>query len=194
MGPGIFTGGRIVFPPFRERRGCLEMEFSLMHNAQRAIRRLASIGWLGFVGLLGLPANQAVAAAPPERVVPENTILFIKINDVKTFGESFKSSQYGQLWRDPALKDFRDELAQRLEDGSKSLKERIGLSAQELLEIPRDALAIAGIGRDDPELPAALAVIADAGENQKKLEEVLRGPPSRPKIPAPRPRPNRSTA
>ena len=34
-------------------------------------------------------------------------------------------------------------------------------------------LAIAVLGRDDPNLPAAGVLIADAGENQKKLEEVF---------------------
>jgi hypothetical protein len=173
MGPGTFTGGRIVYPLSMSRGGWLEMEFSLMHMAQGAIRRLAFAGWLGLIGLTGLPAHTACAAAPPERALPDNTILFIKINDVKTFGDSFRNSQYGQLWRDPALKEFREELSQRLEEGAKSIKQRIGLSVKELLEIPQGSLAIAGIGRDDPNLPVALMVIADAGENQKKLADVL---------------------
>ena len=41
------------------------MEFSHMHTAQRAIRRLALIGWLGLFGLTGLSAHVAEAAAPP---------------------------------------------------------------------------------------------------------------------------------
>ncbi len=53
------------------------------------------------------------------------------------------------------------------------LKERIGVSFKELIEFPQGALAIAVIGRDDPKLPAAGVLIADAGENQKKLEEVF---------------------
>ena len=149
------------------------MEFSLMHTAQRAIRRLAFIGWLGLFGMTGLPAHLAQAAAPPERVLPDSTLFFFKLNDVKSFRESFRSSQYGQLWNDPGLKDFREDLAERLEDASKALKERIGVSIKELLELPQGALALAVIGRDDPNLPAAGVLIADAGENQKKLEEVF---------------------
>ena len=38
---------------------------------------------------------------------------------------------------------------------AKALKERIGLTIKELIEIPLGALSIAGIGRDDPNLPAA---------------------------------------
>src|SRR6202044_3314963 len=141
--------------------GGQKMEFSLMHTAQRAIRRLAFTGWLGFVGLSGLPAPLAEAAAPPERVLPDNTVLFVKINDAKSFAGAFRNSQYGQLWNDSSLKEFRDELFQRLDEGSKSLKERYGLTAKELIEIPQGALTIAAIGRDDPSLPAGFVIIAD---------------------------------
>ena len=144
-----------------------------MQTAQRAIRRLAFIGWLGLFGVTGLPANLVEAAAPPERVLPDTTLFFLKLNDVKSFRESFRSSQYGQLWNDPGLKDFREDLAVRLEDASKILKDRIGVSIKELLELPQGALSLAVIGRDDRDLPAAGVLIADAGENQKKLEEVF---------------------
>ena len=144
-----------------------------MQTAQRAIRRLAFIGWLGLFGVTGLPANLVEAAAPPERVLPDTTLFLLKLNDVKSFRESFRSSQYGQLWNDPGLKDFREDLAVRLEDASKILKDRIGVSIKELLELPQGALSLAVIGRDDRDLPAAGVLIADAGENQKKLEEVF---------------------
>jgi hypothetical protein len=144
-----------------------------MQTAQRAIRRLAFIGWLGLFGMTGLPAHLAQAAAPPERVLPDTTLFFLKLNDVKSFRESFRGSQYGQLWNDPGLKDFREDLTTHLEDASKVLKDRIGVSIKELLELPQGALSLAVIGRDDPSLPAAGVLIADAGENQKKLEEVF---------------------
>ena len=47
------------------------------------------------------------------------------------------------------------------------------MSLKELLELPAGHLAIAAISRDDPKLPVAVVIIADAGENQKKLTEVL---------------------
>jgi hypothetical protein len=149
------------------------MEFFHMLTAQRAIHRLAVIGWLGLFGLTGLSARVAEAAAPPERIFPDSTILFLKLNDVKAFGEAFRGSQYGQLWNDPGLKDFKEDLAQRLDDASKTLKERIGVSIKELLELPRGALSLGVIGRDDADLPAAGALIADGGENAKKLQDVL---------------------
>ena len=71
------------------------------------------------------------------------------------------------------MKDFRDDVAQKLEEGAKSLKEKIG-------DQPRGAARAAarvhrrgGPLRDDPKLPIAVAIMADAGENEEKMAEVL---------------------
>jgi hypothetical protein len=146
-----------------------------MHTAERAIRRLAIIGWIGLCGLTltGMLAQPAPAATPPERIVPDTTILLFKLNDAKSFREAFRASQYGQLWNDPGLKEFRDEFAVKLEEAGKGLKDRIGVTIKELVEIPQGTVAIAAIGRDDPKLPVAGVLLADAGENEKKLVEVL---------------------
>jgi hypothetical protein len=141
--------------------------------AKRAMRRSALYGWLGFWALLGLPAYPAHAATPPERILPDTTLFLVKLTDVKSFRESFRNSQYGQLWNDPALKDFRDELALKLEDATKSLKEKIGVSLKELFELPQGALAIAAVGREDPNLPVAGAILAELGSNEQKMLEIL---------------------
>jgi hypothetical protein len=144
-----------------------------MDTAKRAIRPLALIGWLGLFGGMALPLPLAQAAAPPERVLPESTILLLKLNDVKNFRESFRGSHYGQLWNDPAMKDFKDDLVQKIEDATKALKDNVGLSLKELLELPQGSVAIAALTRDDPKLPIAVAVLADAGENKEKMADVL---------------------
>ena len=113
-----------------------------MHTAKRAIRRLAFIGWLGLVGLWRVCRHHSARLRhPPSECFPIPRSFLLKVNDVKSFRESFRSSQYGQLWNDPGLKDFREELSVRLEDASKVLKERIGVSFKELLELPQGSLA-----------------------------------------------------
>jgi hypothetical protein len=144
-----------------------------MHTAQRAIRRFALIACLGLMALTGLPALSAQAATPPERALPDSTIFFVKFADLKAFRDAFSKSQYGQLWNDPGLKDFREELGQKLEDTSRSVREKIGVSLRELADLPQGVLAIAAIPNDDPNLPLSVVLIADMGDNQKKTLEVL---------------------
>ncbi|HZW30384.1 MAG TPA: hypothetical protein VFF52_06715 [Isosphaeraceae bacterium] len=144
-----------------------------MQTAQRAIRRLALIGWLGLVGGMDGPAPRAQAAAPPERILPDSTIFLLKLNDAKNLREAFRGSSYGQLWNDPAMKEFRDDLSQKVEEWAKPLQEKIGVSLKQLLELPQGSVAVAAMSRDDPKLPVAVALLADAGENKSKMAEVL---------------------
>ena len=120
------------------------------------------------------------AAAPPERILPDTTVFMIKLNDAKAFREAFRGSQYGQLWNDPALKEFRDELVQKLGEATKEIKEKIGVSVIDLFSA---SPGIACRRRHRPRGPARragrvgsaveLVLLADAGENEKKMLEVL---------------------
>ena len=144
-----------------------------MRMAKQAILRLALVGWLGLSGISGLTANLAQAAAPPERVLPDSTVFLLKVNNVTALKEGFRQSQYGQLWNDPALKDFREDITAKLKETSNTLKEKIGVTLLELLDLPQGPLSIAAIAQDDPKLPVALAIIADAGKNAERMTEVM---------------------
>ena len=143
-----------------------------MHKAKRAIIRLALAGWLGFLGA-AMPAASARAATPPERVLPDSTLFLFKIADAKAFREAFRGSHYGQLWNDPAMKEFKDNILGKLQEGTRPLKEKIGVDLWELSELPQGALSLAVIARDDPKFPVAFLLMADAGDNKDKMAEVL---------------------
>jgi len=152
-----------------------------MRTAKIAISRWALIGCLGLVPILGLPVQEAQAAAPPERVLPDTTVFLLKLNDAKAFREAFRGSQYGQLWNDPALKDFRDELGHKLGEATKEMTEKIGVSIGDLLQLPQGSLAVAAVAKDAARedgpatstLPVEVVVMADVGENEKKVLDVL---------------------
>ncbi|WP_337174279.1 hypothetical protein [Paludisphaera sp.] len=143
-----------------------------MPKAQGAILRLALVGLLG-VTSLGLAVGRVRAAAPPEQVLPDSTLFFLKVADVGQFREAFRASTYGQLLADPALADLRADFVEKIKPTSDSLKERVGVSLQELIELPKGAVAIAAIAGAGDKSAVSLAIIADAGENAPKLAEVL---------------------
>ncbi|HMB07337.1 MAG TPA: hypothetical protein VKP69_26850 [Isosphaeraceae bacterium] len=143
-----------------------------MRIPKRAALRLALAGWLGLAGL-SLVAAQGRAATAPEKILPDSTIGFLKINNAAALRESFRQSQFGQLWNDPALKAWKADLADRIDDASKSLKDKVGVTYRELLELPQGTVSIAVVRRDDPKQPTALLITADAGKNASVMEDVM---------------------
>jgi len=143
-----------------------------MRNPKRAAIRLALAGWLGLAGL-SLVAAQGQAAAPPEKVLPDSTFGFLKVNNAAALREALRQTQFGQLWNDPALKEWREDLTARLNDAGTSLKKRIGVTYKELLELPQGPASIAVLRKDDPKLPIAVLITADAGKNAATLADVL---------------------
>lgn len=154
------------------------MEFDLengvlsMRNPMRAALRLVLAGWLGLAGL-SLVAVEGRAATPPEKVLPDSTIALLKINNAAALRDSFKQSQFGQLWSDPSLKAWRDGLAEQVAEAGKSLKSKIGVTYKELLDLPQGPASIAVLRRDDPKLPIAVVISADAGKNAATMAGVL---------------------
>ena len=144
-----------------------------MYTPMRAARRLALTGWLGLAGL-SLLATPVLSAEPPEKAFPESTVFFLKIHNAAGLRESFSQSQLGQLWADPALKPFKEDLSSKLDDTSKELKDKVGVSIRELLELPQGVVAFGVVPtKDDVENPAALLLSADAGKNAEKMADVL---------------------
>ena len=143
-----------------------------MRTPMRAAFRLAFAGWLGLAGL-SLVAAHGRAAEPPEKVFPDSTIAFLKVNNASALRESFRQSQIGQLWSDPALKAWKDDISDRMDDSAKSLKTKIGVTYRELLELPQGAISIGVTKRDDPKFPLAILITADAGKNTSKMAEVM---------------------
>ena len=99
---------------------------------------------------LGFWAGAAQAAVPPEKTLPANTLGFIKIDNAAELRTSFGKTQLGRLIADPAMQSFKNEIASKLEEPSNKLKEKIGLSLRQLLELPQGTIWIAVVPRTTP--------------------------------------------
>lgn len=145
-----------------------------MRTPKRAAFRLALAGWLGLAGLSLVAADgRAAAPAPPEKVFPDSAVFFVKINNAAGLREAFRQSQFGQLWSDSALKPFRQDLSNRLDERSKALKNKLGVSLRDLIELPQGTVALALLPKEEGDQPAALVISLDAGFNAEKLAGVL---------------------
>ncbi len=143
-----------------------------MRIPSRAACRLAMTGGRGLAALSMLAAL-APAAVAPEKTLPGTTIAFMKAPNAADLRAAFRKSQIGQLFDDPAVKPLREDLTAKMEDGSKALKAKVGVTLPELLELPQGAVWIAIQAKDDPKIPATLLISVDAGKNAKVMDEVM---------------------
>jgi hypothetical protein len=143
-----------------------------MRIPKRAAFRLVLTGGLG-LAVLALAAPQGRAQEAPEKAHPGSTVLFAKVNNAAGFREAFRQSQFGRLWADPALKPFRDDLAARLDERSKQMKQKLGVGLRELIELPQGAASFAVVAKDQGDVPFAIVLTADAGKNAAAMADVL---------------------
>src|SRR5262245_29266188 len=130
-----------------------------MRTPMRAALRLALTGWLGLAGLSLVAApGRAGTPAPPEQVLPDSAVLFVKVNNAAALREAFRHSQFGQIWSDSALKPFTDDVSEHVDENFKNVKEKVGVSVRDLIELPQGVLSIALLPRDEGEQPATLLI------------------------------------
>ncbi|MBX6313839.1 MAG: hypothetical protein IRY99_13125 [Isosphaeraceae bacterium] len=143
-----------------------------MRTALLAAARPALVGWLG-LAVVCLTPTVSRAAGPAEKALPGTTFALIKADSVAKLRAAFEKSQYGQLLADPAMKPLKDDIARKLEETSRKLKEKIGVTLAELADLPQGPAWLALVSRDDPKLPFAILLSADAGTNEKAMADVL---------------------
>lgn len=143
-----------------------------MRMPLRSLIRPVVCGWLG-LAVMGLFAAPSRAAAPAEKALPGSTVLFLKVNNAAAFREAVRQSELGQLWADPAMKPLRDDTAGKLDDASNKLKGTVGVSLDELFQLPEGPVSLALVGKEGGKVPVALLLSADAGKNAQKMADVL---------------------
>lgn len=142
-----------------------------MADARRAPYRLRGLAFL-IAGVCGL-ASPTIAADPMDKALPTSTILYLRVENMSELRKAFGESQIGQLIADPAMQPFKDKLAAMIEKGDEQLKQLLGVTIAELLDLPEGEVSIALVTKDDKKIPVALLVSADAGDNATKMAEVM---------------------
>ena len=127
---------------------------------------------LATAGLLS--AGMARADGPIEGALPSSTIGLIKVKDAEALRKAFGASQTGQLLADPAMEQVKERVREIFEKPSAQLKQAVGVSIEELLDLPQGPISIAIVAMPDAEVPVALLISADAGENAQQMAEVMK--------------------
>ena len=131
-----------------------------------------------FTGFLGVIASSLCAAVPPpEKILPEDTLLVLTAPDFAKVREIYKSNPQSQLWNDPALKSFRENfLAKLKEEVTGPLERELDIRLDDYTSLPQGQVTFALIqngwqGRDNESLGKLLLI--DAKEKSAQLKSNL---------------------
>ncbi|MDZ4688022.1 MAG: DUF3352 domain-containing protein [Planctomycetaceae bacterium] len=109
-----------------------------------------------------------------EALLPPETLLMISAPDIPALSERMSASTGGKMYADPQLKPFIDQLKAKYEEHSANLKEEIGVSFTDLLELPQGEITIALVEKPARKLNGVLMIdYADNDEVADKLIEKM---------------------
>ncbi len=131
-----------------------------------------------FVAALAVVLGRVQAAVPPvEQLLPADTVGFISIPDWDKAAASYKESPYGQLWQDPVLKPFKDNLASQFkEDILLPLENQLGIKFGDYADLVHGQLTIAltpSAAEGDAGKTFGFLFLADAKEKSENLKTQL---------------------
>src|SRR6266511_4957323 len=117
------------------------------------------------------------AVPPPEKLLPAETLGVITVPDWAKARAAYNANAGSQLWRDPALKPFKDKLLNKINDEFvKPLERELGVNLKEYSGLVQGQLTFAVLqngwqGKEDPS-PAWL-LLFDARDQSSQLKTNL---------------------
>ena len=106
-----------------------------------------------FVGgfLLGVGASSAQAVSPSEELLPDTTMGFVAVSNVDELVEQWEKTQLGKLMADPVMEPFAKDLRRQFEDRWSGVRERLGLTLDDLKGVPGGEVGVAVILQPTPD-------------------------------------------
>lgn len=118
-------------------------------------------------------AAEAQAAQRPDatRLLPENTLLFIRLPDAVETVSLFQETALGRISQDPAMKPLISQLYGAATEALRNMEDEIGVSLDDLLSIPQGEACFALV--DWPEAGVTPVFVVDAGAKLPVAERWL---------------------
>ena len=126
-------------------------------------RRILIAGLAVAVALASRPVWTA-EKAPNDRLLPQNTYLYVTVPNVGDLKTRFGESHLGQLLKDPKLQDFMGDLHKKFAQFGEEFEKNVGLKLSDVLAIPDGEVSIAVLLPTDAK-KLAVAVFLDFGKS-----------------------------
>lgn len=134
------------------------------------LRRLIWISTAGVV-MMWATVTQAADRPPGAQLLPDDTLLYVRIPDVPEFRERFAETAMGRIGRDPQMQPLVGRFYDSLNELYQRIEERIGLPLDKLLSIPQGEVWFAVVAPETGSPQVALLV--DAGDRIADARQVI---------------------
>jgi hypothetical protein len=118
-----------------------------------------------------LVAGKLKAAPPSEQLLPGTTKGYVSVGNIERFRADWAKTQLGQLLADPIMQPFVKDFQRQLQGKWNQTHQKLGISWEDLADVPSGEVAIAIIEPSATE--AALMLIADVTGRKDKTATLL---------------------
>lgn len=131
--------------------------------------------WCATAALVAM--NTWAAVLPAEKLLPDDTLVFISAPDCAKLRTTFASSAQGQFWADPLMKPFKDNFLKKFNsDVVAPLEKELGVKFADYQELAQGEIALALTqngweGKDDDSL--GFVLLLDSKDKKDKLKTTL---------------------
>ena len=117
------------------------------------------------------------AVAPPEKLLPDDTLAMVTAPNFSKIREISKASPQSRLWNDPAMRPFKEKfLSKWKDDFVKPLERELDIHFDDYLSLPQGQVTLAitlnGAGEKEDQPPGVLLLV-DTGEKSPQLKTNL---------------------
>ncbi len=110
--------------------------------------------------------------AAAEKLLPKETLAFFTISDMPELEKKWGKTSMGQLFQDPQLKPFLDDISKKKDELSGKLEDEVGVSIDELLELPQGELTFALL--EVPARTLSVVMMLEYGDSQDTIDKLLK--------------------
>jgi hypothetical protein len=121
--------------------------------------------------LAGAPAAWAQTGSESENLLPATTKGFLSITNLSDLTAQWKKTQLGQLMDDPVMQPFAKDLRRQLQGRWTGLRDKLGLTLDDLEGVPGGELAVAMIELAPRQ--SAMCALVDVTGRQPQAQELL---------------------
>ncbi len=129
--------------------------------------------------VVGLFASHARAATPSEELLPDTTAGFLAVPDVDALRAQWKATELGQLFNDPAMQPFVEDLNAQLKAKLSKTGIKLGITWEDLDDVYAGEVCLAAVQphHEKPEIQIkqhALVLLVDVTGKEEAVGKLLK--------------------